>query len=52
MSIDEIKKFNLEERIILMNNVWKSLESKEIIVKFHHIVPFQKQYLEKHLVKS
>jgi hypothetical protein len=32
MSIDEIKKFNTEKKIILMNNVWESLESKEIII--------------------
>jgi hypothetical protein len=32
MSIDEIKKFNLEERIILMNNVCESFESTEIII--------------------
>jgi len=28
MSIDEIKKLNIKDRIILMNNIWESLESQ------------------------
>lgn len=29
MSLDEIKKLNVKERIILMNEIWTSLEEEE-----------------------
>ena len=32
MSIDEIKKLDTKERIILMNEIWESLETKDTIV--------------------
>ncbi len=38
----------------LAAQVYENVESysKYLPVKFHHVVPFQKQYLETHLVKS
>ncbi len=33
MSIDEIKKLNPKERIILINDIWESLESENITVE-------------------
>ena len=33
MSIDEIKKLNTKEKIILINDIWESLESENIAVE-------------------
>ena len=33
MSIDEIKKLDIKERIILMNDIWASLEVEDIKVE-------------------
>lgn len=33
MSIDEIKKLNAKEKIILINDIWESLESENITVE-------------------
>ena len=33
MSIDEIKKLNPKEKIILINDIWESLESENITVE-------------------
>ncbi len=42
---------NLEElKKQIKDGTFTGLESLD--VKFHHVVPFQKQYVETHLVKS
>ncbi|OCL92921.1 addiction module protein [Arcobacter porcinus] len=48
MSIDEIKKLDVKDRIILMNDIWESLESQndEIVSPSWH-----KDILEKRLEK-
>ena len=33
MSIDEIKKLNPKEKIILINDIWESLESENITIE-------------------
>ena len=33
MSIDEIKQLNVKDRIILMNDIWESLESQNSLIK-------------------
>jgi len=33
MSIDEIKKLNSKEKIILMNEIWESFEDKNIAIE-------------------
>jgi len=48
MSIDEIKKLNVKDRIILINDIWESLESQsdEIVSPSWH-----KTILEKRIEK-
>jgi putative addiction module component (TIGR02574 family) len=48
MSIDEIKKLDVKDRIILMNDIWESLESQndKIVSPSWH-----KDILEKRLEK-
>jgi len=39
MSIDEIKKLDVKERIILMNEIWESFEDENTIIEspqWHH----------------
>jgi len=38
------------KKTIVNHTQWE--DAQRVSVKFHHVVPFQKQYLEKHLVKS
>ena len=33
MSIDEIKQLNVKDRIILMNDIWESLESQNNLIE-------------------
>jgi putative addiction module component (TIGR02574 family) len=48
MSIDEIKKLNVKDRIILMNDIWETLESESDTVESPS---WHKDVLEQRLYK-
>jgi putative addiction module component (TIGR02574 family) len=48
MTLDEIKNLDVKEKIILMNNIWESLESEDVSVESP---PWHNDILEKRIEK-